>query len=269
MKNFEIFGIPSFKKGSGIHIKKKNRGKFTEYCNGKVTQKCIDKAKKSGNKTLIKRATFAENSRAWKHQEGGVVQKFQNAGKMSAKFISDINGISQGCKPGVEQCAQFQNQKFRDNGYYIKGNAWDLVGEKMIFNGYDGLDVPSNYNRKDVEQLNRDATKNVYNNFDSSTLDINQPYIVNMWYDGSSYQENAFNDGDGVYGTHTGILTYDPEKKRWIVTHNIHNKIFKDDFVQLQKGNGKYGVTAISTPRRPNLFNKVRYMLGFKEGGNL
>ena len=73
MKKIEIFGVPSLKKGYGIHIKKKNRGKFTEYCNGKVTQKCIDKAKKSGNKTLVKRATFAENARKWKHKEGGTI----------------------------------------------------------------------------------------------------------------------------------------------------------------------------------------------------
>ena len=41
MNNFEIFGVPTLKNGSGIHIKKKNRGKFTEYCGGKVTSKCI------------------------------------------------------------------------------------------------------------------------------------------------------------------------------------------------------------------------------------
>ena len=29
--------IKKFKKGSSIHIKKQNRGKFTEYCGGKVT----------------------------------------------------------------------------------------------------------------------------------------------------------------------------------------------------------------------------------------
>lgn len=52
-----------YKKGGSIHIKEKNKGKFTEYCNGKVTQECIDKAKKSGNKKLVKRAVFAENSR--------------------------------------------------------------------------------------------------------------------------------------------------------------------------------------------------------------
>ena len=73
MEITEVIGVPYLKKGSGIHIKKKNRGKFTKYCNGKVTQKCIDKAKKSGNKTLVKRAVFADNARKWKYQEGGSV----------------------------------------------------------------------------------------------------------------------------------------------------------------------------------------------------
>lgn len=61
--------------GSKIHIKEKNKGKFTEYCKGKVTQECINKAKRSGNTKLIKRAVFAENARAWKHQQGGQFQK--------------------------------------------------------------------------------------------------------------------------------------------------------------------------------------------------
>ena len=82
MEILEILGIPYFKNGSGIHIKKENRGKFTEYCDGKVTQECIDKAKKSNNPTLKKRATFAENSRAWKHQNGGVAQRKVNLDAM-------------------------------------------------------------------------------------------------------------------------------------------------------------------------------------------
>lgn len=61
------------KKGNKIHIKKKNRGKFTSYCGGTVTNKCIRKAKASGNSTLIKRATFAQNARKWKHKDGGVI----------------------------------------------------------------------------------------------------------------------------------------------------------------------------------------------------
>ena len=75
MIKIEIFGIPYLKKGSGIHIKKKNRGKFTEYCGGKVTDECISRAKKSKNPKLRKRATFAANSRKWKHEEGAKIHK--------------------------------------------------------------------------------------------------------------------------------------------------------------------------------------------------
>ena len=60
------------KKG-GIHIKKKNRGKFTEYCGGKVTQECIAKGKKSKDPKIRKRATFAQNVRSFKHSFGGLL----------------------------------------------------------------------------------------------------------------------------------------------------------------------------------------------------
>lgn len=80
MEILETIGIPYFKNGSGIHIKKKNRGKFTQYCNGKVTDECIRRAKKSNNPTLRKRAIFAENVRAWKHADGGIITKFNTGG---------------------------------------------------------------------------------------------------------------------------------------------------------------------------------------------
>lgn len=53
------------KKGGKIKIKKANRGKFTEYCGGKVTSKCITKGKNSSNPKIRKRATFAANARRW------------------------------------------------------------------------------------------------------------------------------------------------------------------------------------------------------------
>ena len=74
MEILELVGVPFFKKGSGIHIKKKNRGKFTEYCGGKVTDECIRRAKKSKNPKLRKRATFAANARKWKHYYGGLLK---------------------------------------------------------------------------------------------------------------------------------------------------------------------------------------------------
>ena len=55
------------KNGSKIHIKKKNRGKFTEYCGGNVTDACIQKGKNSPDPKIRKRATFAANARTWKH----------------------------------------------------------------------------------------------------------------------------------------------------------------------------------------------------------
>lgn len=57
--------IEQFKSGGKIHIKKKNRGKFTEYCGGKVTSECIARGKASSNPTIRKRATFAANARRW------------------------------------------------------------------------------------------------------------------------------------------------------------------------------------------------------------
>ena len=87
MNNIQIFGVPYLKKGSGIHIKKKNRGKFTEYCGGEVTDKCIQKAKKSKNPTLRKRATFAQNSRSWskKHKEGGEINNVDKSSDKKSK----------------------------------------------------------------------------------------------------------------------------------------------------------------------------------------
>lgn len=60
----------TFGEGGGIHIKKKNRGKFTDYCGGKVTSECIQRGLHSSNPTTRKRANFARNARKW-HSFGG------------------------------------------------------------------------------------------------------------------------------------------------------------------------------------------------------
>lgn len=83
IQNFNYNSIPScvqisgdqviqmFKKGYKIHIKKENRGKFTDYCNGKVTSECIQRGKNSPDPNIRKRAVFADNARHFKHQNGG------------------------------------------------------------------------------------------------------------------------------------------------------------------------------------------------------
>lgn len=59
------------KNGSGIHIKPSQKGSFTKYCNGKVTNECIRRGKNSPNPKIRKKATFAQNARHWKHKKGG------------------------------------------------------------------------------------------------------------------------------------------------------------------------------------------------------
>ena len=48
-----------------IDIKPENKGLFTKYCGGKVTNECIAKGKKSPDSSIRKRAVFAENARSW------------------------------------------------------------------------------------------------------------------------------------------------------------------------------------------------------------
>lgn len=85
------------KNGSGIHIKEKNKGKFTKYCHGKVTDECIRKAKASGNPTLIKRATFAANARKWKHQEGGTFKGYPSKAAYDVR-LEEVAGFKKGGK---------------------------------------------------------------------------------------------------------------------------------------------------------------------------
>lgn len=122
-------------------------------------------------------------------------------------------------------------------------------------------------------EYNKAASRNVFKNFDSKTqLAPEQAYVVNMYYTGSPAQERVYNEGNGVTGTHTGILTN--ENGKWVVTHNIHGTIHQDDFIGLQNGSGKWGVTAIYTPRKANLMTYVKQglrdaktFLGFRQGG--
>ena len=83
--NFQGDYIQFDKKGNKIYIKKKNRGKFTDYCGGKVTSACIARGKNSPNPTIRKRATFAANARKWKHKKGGVIKYTEDGRRVPDK----------------------------------------------------------------------------------------------------------------------------------------------------------------------------------------
>jgi len=65
--------LQSLKKGGKpkIHIKESQKGSFTRYCNGKVTNECIQRGKNSPDPKIRRKAVFAQNARRWKHANGG------------------------------------------------------------------------------------------------------------------------------------------------------------------------------------------------------
>lgn len=150
MIKIEIFGVPYLKKGSGIHIKKKNRGKFREYCGGEVTDKCIQKAKKSKNPKLRKRATFAQNSRSWskKHEEGAKIHKpyghksildngWQSTKELKKKrplIAINANGdqVSEGTKKPIDKKSQQTNEPKKKLVVKRQINQTGMVNKRPI-----------------------------------------------------------------------------------------------------------------------------------------
>lgn len=101
------FGMPElavFAKGGKIHIKKANRGKFTDYCGGKVTSECIARGKRSKSAAVRKRATFAANARKWHHAFGGYLYdeggnlytSVPNIGQHGGNFSNGVTIIGNG-----------------------------------------------------------------------------------------------------------------------------------------------------------------------------
>ena len=99
--------------GGGIHIKKKNRGKFTSYCGGKVTSECIARGKRSSSPTIRKRATFAQNARKFKHDNGGPLDS----------LVADINRRSN---------ADFVKRLQDPNRDYIQDWATDNIATHKL-----------------------------------------------------------------------------------------------------------------------------------------
>lgn len=102
--SFETPELDVFAKGGKIHIKKANRGKFTDYCGGKVTSECIARGKRSKSAAVRKRATFAANARKWHHALGGYLYdeggnlyvSVPNIGQHGGNFSNGVTIIGNG-----------------------------------------------------------------------------------------------------------------------------------------------------------------------------
>ena len=225
MEILEIVGIPYFKNGSGIHIKKENRGKFTEYCDGKVTQECIDRAKKSNNPTLRKRATFAENARAWKHQNGGIL--INNVSMQTNKYL--MGGVIP--NPYIPKGIPFVKLGTKLTPKYFNGNPFKYVRHKIkysdaptyqadnlkgaIFQAYDdgleGQDIWWNGNVYKAK-LNAQDTNDYYQyQRDNHNKSITDEQVVNNYVNFVLWKmENPENKGRVI----------DPDKSEWYTSYD-------------------------------------------------
>lgn len=134
----DVSSINTFSKGGGIHIKKKNRGKFTDYCGGKVTSECIQRGLHSSNPTTRKRANFARNARKW-HSFGGWLNS------QGGDFTNGVTFIDNG---GSHEANPFEGVQM---GIDPQGVP-NLVEEgEVIFNDYvfsNRLKVPNAIRQK-------------------------------------------------------------------------------------------------------------------------
>lgn len=146
--------IPILKKG-GIHIKKKNRGKFTESANraGMGVQEFANHVLANKDKyspTLVKRANFARNAKKFKHECGGILKAQQGTGNLFS------------IKPGspLDQAWQAANEKLKYPG--VKqivgpdGNKVAIRSEESLKPVYISEYLPGTGDVAEIVQIQND-----------------------------------------------------------------------------------------------------------------
>ena len=104
------------------------------------------------------------------------------------------------------------------------GNAYNIPAQfKSEINGYDHVDLPSGKmegfspadSTKAIMTAHRAASDYIKENFDVSSLDPNENYVVNMYYNTSPHMNDFYKAAEegntNNYGTHVGRLYHDPK----------------------------------------------------------
>lgn len=184
--------ILQFLKYGGIHIKKKNKGKFTDYCNGKVTQECINRGKHSSNPITRKRATFADNARHFKHKLGSKLNKFQQGG--SFDVVEYIKAIENPNKVGWNGKAWVAPPEGKGYDPNQRGYGIDVeynVAAKKLTEGRPGRYITDQENDSLMRQ-HLDYVRNVANRKIDGFNKLSptrQGVILGMLYRGDSVKD--------------------------------------------------------------------------------
>lgn len=158
----DVSTINTFSKGGGIHIKKKNRGKFTDYCGGKVTSECIQRGLHSSNPTTRKRANFARNARKW-HSFGGWLNSQGGDFTNGVTFIDNggshetnpFEGVQMGIDPqGVPNLVEEGEVIFNDYVFSDRMKLPKKLKEKYSIKGETFADATKELSKESEERPN-------------------------------------------------------------------------------------------------------------------
>lgn len=158
----DVSTINTFSKGGGIHIKKKNRGKFTDYCGGNVTSECIQRGLHSSNPTTRKRANFARNARKW-HSFGGWLNSQGGNFTNGVTFIDNggsheanpFEGVQMGIDPqGVPNLVEEGEVIFNDYVFSDRMKLPKKLKEKYSIKGETFADAAKELNKESEERPN-------------------------------------------------------------------------------------------------------------------
>lgn len=158
----DVSTINTFSKGGGIHIKKKNRGKFTDYCGGNVTSECIQRGLHSSNPTTRKRANFARNARKW-HSFGGWLNSQGGDFTNGVTFIDNggsheanpFEGVQMGIDPqGVPNLVEEGEVIFNDYVFSDRMKLPKKLKERYSIKGETFADAAKELSKESEERPN-------------------------------------------------------------------------------------------------------------------
>lgn len=194
MSKYKLTSMPNsfemedgmFAKGGKIHIKKANRGKFTDYCGGRVTSECIARGKRSKSATVRKRATFSANARKWHHALGGYLYdeggnlytSIPNIGQHGGNFSNGVTiignggsheenpfeGVPMGIAPdGTPNLVEQGEVKFNDyifsNRLFATGGLLAAHNLPATYADHSFADIAERLNRESSERPNDPISK--------------------------------------------------------------------------------------------------------------
>ena len=220
----DVSTINTFSKGGGIHIKKKNRGKFTDYCGGKVTSECIQRGLHSSNPTTRKRANFARNARKW-HSFGGWLNSQGGDFTNGVTFIDNggsheanpFEGVQMGIDPqGVPNLVEEGEVIFNDYVFSDRMKVPKKLKEKYSIKGETFADAAKQLSKESEERPNDPISQRGLEAFMSALAESqeeirikNEDRKMNRYAKGGKLGKRY--EGDGLSSNF--LQFYTPEEK--------------------------------------------------------